>query len=113
MEPTLLPVYLQVASSIVVALVCNTSEIGIGWMHEIETYLRTGDLPEESKQAHKIWIQATCFTLIGDNLYRRSFGEPYLWCLNDMETQCVLDELHEGVCGNHIEGRTLEHRAHL
>ena len=53
------------------------------------------------------------FTLIGDNLYRRFFGGPYLRCLNNVETQYVLVELHEGVCNNHIEGHTLAHRAHL
>ena len=38
-EVVLLPVYLQVASSIAVTPVCNTSETGVGWMHEIETNL--------------------------------------------------------------------------
>ena len=52
-------------------------------MHEIENYLQTRDLPEESKQDHKIQVQAAPFTLIGDNLYRQSFGGPYLKCLND------------------------------
>nr|CAN72899.1 hypothetical protein VITISV_004478 [Vitis vinifera] len=33
-------------------------------------------------------------------------------CLNDTEVQYVLAELHEGVCGNHVGGRTLAHRAH-
>ena len=55
---------------------------------------------------------AALFTLIGDNLYRRSFGGSYLRCLNDIEAQYILVELYEGVCGNHIGGRTLEHRVH-
>ena len=54
-------------------------------MHEIEMYLRIGDLPEESKQTHKIRIETAYFTLIEDNLYRWSFGGPYLKCLNDTE----------------------------
>ena len=45
----LLPVYLQVASSIAVAPICITNEADVGWMNKIETYLWTGDLPEESK----------------------------------------------------------------
>ena len=81
-------------------------------MNEIETYLQIRDFPEESKQAHKIRVQATCSTLIKDNLYRRSFGGPYLRGLNDIETQYVLAELHEGVCDNHIGGQTLAHRPH-
>ena len=55
-EAVLLPVHLQTTSSIVGALICNTSEMSVGWMHEIKTYLQTGDLTQESKQAHKIWV---------------------------------------------------------
>ncbi|KAL6343190.1 hypothetical protein AAG906_020988 [Vitis piasezkii] len=42
----------------------------------------------------------------------RFFGGPYLRCLNDVGTQYVLVELHEGVCSNHIGAHTLAHRAH-
>ncbi|RVW27429.1 Retrovirus-related Pol polyprotein from transposon 17.6 [Vitis vinifera] len=38
-EAILLLVYLQAASSIATTPVCNTSETGVGWMHEIEMYL--------------------------------------------------------------------------
>ncbi|KAL6322060.1 hypothetical protein AAG906_003460 [Vitis piasezkii] len=55
-EAILLPIYLQVASSIVVAPICSASETGISWMHEIETYLLIGNLPKENKHAHKIWV---------------------------------------------------------
>ncbi|RVW88662.1 hypothetical protein CK203_043756 [Vitis vinifera] len=77
-EAILMPVYLQATSLIVIATICNTSETGVGWMHEIQMYLRIGDLLEESKQAHKMRIQVGRFTLIGDSLYRRSFKGPYL-----------------------------------
>ena len=69
-EVVLLPIYFQTTSSIAATPICNTSETGVGWMDEIETYLRTRDLPGESKQVHKIRVQAVRFTLIGDNLYR-------------------------------------------
>ncbi|RVW46034.1 hypothetical protein CK203_068689 [Vitis vinifera] len=46
--------------------------------HDIAEYLRTGTLPEDSKQAHKIRVQAARFTLIGGHLYKRSFTGPYL-----------------------------------
>ncbi|RVW81435.1 hypothetical protein CK203_035147 [Vitis vinifera] len=61
------------------------------WAVDIRTYLQTGALPEDPKRAHKIRVQASLFTLIGGDLYRRSFG---------------------GVCGNHSRGRTLVHQAH-
>ncbi|RVW99877.1 Gypsy retrotransposon integrase-like protein 1 [Vitis vinifera] len=78
----------------------------------IAEYLRTGTLPEDPKQAHKIRVQAARFTLIGGHLYKRSFTGPYLRCLGHSEAQYVLAELHEGICGNHTGGRSLAHRAH-
>ncbi|XP_010658094.1 uncharacterized protein LOC104881059 [Vitis vinifera] len=71
-----------------------------------------GTLPEEPKQAHKTWVQAAHFTLIGGHLYKRSFTGPYLRCLDHSKALYVLVELHERVCGNHFGGRSLAHRAH-
>ncbi|RVW28612.1 hypothetical protein CK203_100881 [Vitis vinifera] len=94
-EAVLLPAHLQTISSIVVALICNTNETSASWMHDIKNYLQIGNHPEESKITHKIRVQAVCFTLIEDCLYRRSFGGPYLRFLNNMEAWYVLAELHE------------------
>ena len=111
-EVVQLPIYLQTTSSITTTSICSGSKTDISWMHEIETYLRIGELPEESKQAHKIRVQAACYTLIKESLYRRFFGGSYLKCLNDIEAQYVLAKLHEGICGNYIGGHTLTHHAH-
>ena len=57
-------------------------------------------------------VQATRFTVIGDYLYKRSFGGPYLRCLDHLEAQYVLAKLHDGVCDNHSGDRSLAHCAH-
>ncbi|RDX90707.1 rnhA, partial [Mucuna pruriens] len=38
---------------------------------------------------------------------RRGFSFPLLRCLGDEESTYVIKEVHEGVCGTHIGGRTL------
>lgn len=81
-------------------------------MNDIMKYLQIGKLPENDKNAHKIRVQTTRFTLIGDNLYSRSFGRPYLKCMSNLEAQYILAELHEGIYDNHAGGRTLAYRAH-
>nr|CAN61935.1 hypothetical protein VITISV_001429 [Vitis vinifera] len=100
-EAILLPIHMQANPSVAEASTCNTIEEnqpkGQEWTEDIIRYLRTGTLPEEPKQAHKI---------------RRSFTGPYLRCLNHIEALYVLAELHEGVCGNHSGGQSLAHRAH-
>ncbi|KAL6350407.1 hypothetical protein AAG906_004358 [Vitis piasezkii] len=115
-EAILLPIHVQVNPSVAEASTCNTIETKQAddqeWTNDIIGYLRTGTLPKDPKQAHKIRVQAARFTLIGGHLYKRSFTGPYLRCLNHSEALYVLVELHEGVCGNHSGGRSLAHRAH-
>ena len=111
-ESILLPIHVQTTPSIVESPVCNTIEESQEWTSAIKMYLRTGALPEDSKHAHRTRVQATRFTLIGDYLYRQSFRGTYLKCLDHLEAQYKLAELHEGVCGNHLGGRSLAHRAH-
>ncbi|XP_010663849.1 uncharacterized protein LOC104882394 [Vitis vinifera] len=115
-EAILLSIHVQANPSVAEASTCNTIEASQAddqeWTKDIIRYLRTGTLPEEPKQAHKIRVQEACFTLIGGHLYKWSFTGPYLRCLNHSEALYVLAELHEGVCGNHSRGRSLAHRAH-
>ncbi|XP_034684129.1 uncharacterized protein LOC117913290 [Vitis riparia] len=111
-ESTMLPIYVQITPAIVESHVCNVSPKENDWAIDIRVYLQSGALPENSKHAHKVRVQASRFTLIGGDLYRRSFGGPYLKCLIQPDIQYVLSELHEGICGNHSRGRTLAHRAH-
>ena len=115
-EAILLPIYVQTNPSITEASTYNTIEESQGegqeWTKVIAEYLRTGSLPDEPKQAHKIQVQAARFTLIGERLYKRSFTDPYLRCLDRSEAQYVLAKLHESVCSNHFGGRFLAHRAH-
>ena len=51
---------MQANPSIAEASTCNTIEAnqadGQEWTEDIIRYLRTGTLPEEPKQAHKIWV---------------------------------------------------------
>ena len=115
-EVILLPIHVQVNPFVTEASTCNTIEASQadsqGWMEVIIKYLRTGTLPEEPKQAHKIRVQAARFTLIKGHLYKRSFTGPYLRYLNHSKALYVLAKLHEGICGNHSRGRSMAHRAH-
>ena len=91
-EVILLPIHVQANPSVTEASTCNTIEAspadGQEWTEDIIRYLRTG------------------------TLYKQSFTNPYLRCLNPSEALYVLAELHKRVCGNHSEGRSLAHRAH-
>lgn len=62
-------------------ILCNTPSPS--WMDQIVCYLKNGDLPEDKKEAHKLRLKAARFWLSPkDELYRRSFGGPYLKCVH-------------------------------
>ncbi|KAL0329007.1 UNVERIFIED_CONTAM: hypothetical protein Sradi_4887400 [Sesamum radiatum] len=77
------------------------------WKDTIEANLTTGSLPTDRKDARTIRTRATRFTMIGGELYKRGFSQPYLKCLDPERAEYVLREVHEGSCGNHSGGRSL------
>ena len=68
-EAILLPIHVQANPSVAEISTCNTIEASQAddqeWTYHIAEYLRTGTLPGDPKQAHKIRVQAARFTLIG------------------------------------------------
>ena len=51
----------------------DVAHAGVVWMHPIVNYFHTGEVLEDRKQTYKLCIQATRFTLINDQLYKRVF----------------------------------------
>ena len=81
------------------------------WMDSIIQFLKEDILPEEKIEADKIQRKATSYWLSEDHkLYKRSFSRPYLLCVHPELTESLLEELHEGIYGSHIGGRSLAHR---
>ena len=73
-------------------------------MDPIIIYLQHRELPENKNEARDLQIRAARYALIGNDLYRKSFTGPYLRCLNSEDARRLLEEIHEGVCGNHSGG---------
>ena len=44
---------------------------------------------------------------MNDTLYKRGFSMPYLKCVNEEEAKYILEEIHEGICGDHPGPRSL------
>ena len=82
------------------------------WMDPIKNFLQNDILPEVKLEAGKIRRNAPRFWLSEDHkLYRRSYFGPYLLCIHPEESESLLEELHEGICGSHTGERSLAHRA--
>ena len=82
------------------------------WMDPIVSFLKDDVLTEEKLEAEKTRRKAPRFWLSEDHkLYKRSYSGPYLLCVHPEASETLLEELHEGICGSHMEGRSLAHRA--
>ena len=76
-------------------------------MDLIITYIKDGNLPTDPSEARKFKVRSSRFTILNDELYKRGFSQPYLKCLEPEDAECVLREIHEGVCENHSGPRLL------
>ena len=82
------------------------------WMDPIIEFLAKDRVPDDESEANKVCQVASRYWLLADRkFYQRSFGGPYLLCLHPRKVNELLTELHERVCGSHVGGRSLVHRA--
>ena len=90
----------------------DMQEIGSesNWTTTIASYLKDDVLPDDKEAARKLKVQAARFILIKDILYKRGFSRPYLRSLGNEESDYVMREVHEGICGNHSGSRSLVHK---
>jgi len=82
-------------------------EGGETWMTPYKRYLVDGILPLDPTEARKIKKNLTKYTLIDEELFRHGFTHPILVCVSGEQCARVMAELHEGICGSHIGGRSL------
>ena len=80
------------------------------WMTPKTSYLRDNVLPNGREAARKLKVQAARFVLIKDTLYKKGFSRLYLRCLIPEKANYVMQEVHEGVYGNHSGSRSLVHK---
>ena len=86
--------------------------VGPSWMDPLVLFLKEDILPKEKNEVDKIRRKASRFWLSEDQkLYKRSFSGPYLLYVHLEASELILEELHEGICGSHIGGRSLSYRA--
>ena len=81
-------------------------------MDPIIDFLAKDRVLDDEKEASRVRRVATWYWLSADRkLYRRSFGGPYLLCLRPEKVNKLLADLHKGVYGSYVRGRSLAHQA--
>lgn len=77
------------------------------WMTPIRDYLEKGILPPDRTEARKIKYRAASYIIMGNYLYRRSATQPLLRCATPEEARLIMEEVHEGICADHLAGKAL------
>ncbi|XP_015968900.1 uncharacterized protein LOC107492386 [Arachis duranensis] len=80
------------------------------WTHPILQYLINGTLLEDPKDGKRTKKEATNYTVVAGQLYKRGFSQPLLKCIEPGDTEYILRKIHEGCCGHHIRSKTLAQR---
>ena len=76
------------------------------WMTPIMAFIQDGHHPQDTTEAKKVKKRVARFTILNDTLYERGFSMPYLKCV-DEEAKYILEEIHQGICGDNICLRSL------
>ena len=84
--------------------------VGPSWMDPIVLFLNEDILLEEKSESKKVQRKTQFWLFEDQKLYKRSFVGPYLLCIYLEASELLLEELHEGICRSHTEGRFLSHR---
>ncbi|XP_074327077.1 uncharacterized protein LOC141665021 [Apium graveolens] len=86
---------------------CLEIRQGNDWMTPLRNFLEKGILPPDRREALKIKYRASSYTIINRRMYRRLVSQPLLRCLNTEEQRQALKAVQEGICGEHLPGRSL------
>ena len=76
----------------------------------IPNYLKNGILLKDKRAATKTKTGVAKYALIYDILYRQVFSGPYQRFVPLNKTKNIIEQVHEGICDTHIDGRSLCHR---
>ncbi|KAA3487926.1 Gypsy retrotransposon integrase-like protein 1 [Gossypium australe] len=77
------------------------------WMMSIILTLQGEQESQYRKEFIKLQRKATRYTVLECVLYKKGFSHLLLWCLTITETEYIMREIHEEICGDHLEGKLL------
>ncbi|XP_021746678.1 uncharacterized protein LOC110712521 [Chenopodium quinoa] len=81
------------------------------WYDNILAYLVHGVLPADKGESRKLRKDSVWFIMHQGQLYKKSFSLPLMRCISDLESKRLIEEIHEGTCGNHLGPRVLSREA--
>ena len=91
------------------ASVMTIKEEEVPWYYDIMRFVELGAYPNgaDKRERHSIRMMATQYILCGGQLYRRSYNGIHFRCLRKEEAERVMEKVHQGIYGPHMNGRML------
>jgi hypothetical protein len=86
--------------------------IDVDWRQPFIDYIREQKIPLDKNLAEQLVRRAKSYVLVGDKLNRWGATSGVLTkCVPREEGKGILEEIHKGVCGNHMSSCTLVSKA--
>jgi hypothetical protein len=86
--------------------------INVDWRQPFIDYIHEQKVPSDKNLAEQLVRRAKSYVLVGDKLYGQGATSRVLMkCVPREEGKDILEEIHKGVCGNHVSSRTLVSKA--
>ena len=91
------------------ASVLVIEEDGVPRYYDIVKFLELGVYLDgaDERENRSIRMMAMQYILYGGQLYKRSYDGIHLRSLKKEEAEKVMEEIHQGICGPHMNGRIL------
>ena len=92
------------------ALIMTIEGEEVPWYYDIMKFLELRaylDGVDKRKKSCFITMMVTQYIQCGGQFYRRSFDGVHLHCLKREVAERVMEEVHQGICGPHMNGRML------
>jgi len=77
------------------------------WRGPISRYIANRELPSDPHERTRLKRRACSFTLVEGILYSGGFITPFIKCLGSNETQEVLADIYNVICGQHLGAKAL------
>ncbi|XP_058079759.1 uncharacterized protein LOC131227958 [Magnolia sinica] len=85
----------------------NLVHATLSWMDPIFNYITSDEISSDKLEAKHLRVRAARYIILDGILYRKSHSQPYLRCLQPDKADYVIQEIHEGICGNYSGSRAL------
>ena len=79
------------------------------WFYDLQHYLEMGQFPGDAERKERISLRMLSRQFISHNgmLYKRAPTDVHLRCVDKVKAQKLMEAIHDGVCGLHMNGTVL------